>query len=43
MSLFICAVRGYDFNIGDTISEKAKANCLMAISLILEWIGSLRN
>jgi Ni,Fe-hydrogenase maturation factor len=43
MSLFICAVRGHDFNIGDAISEKAKANCLMAISLILEWIGSLRN
>lgn len=43
MSLFICAVRGHDFNIGDTISEKAKANCQQAISLILEWIGSLRN
>src|SRR6476660_3058029 len=24
MSLFICAVRGHDFNIGDAISEKAK-------------------
>jgi hydrogenase maturation protease len=43
MSLFICAVRGHDFNIGDTISEKAKANCQQAISLIHEWIGSLRN
>jgi hydrogenase maturation protease len=43
LSLFLCAVRGYDFEIGDLLSEKAKANCLKAISLTMEWIDSLRN
>jgi len=43
LSLFICAVRGYDFEIGDLLSEKAKANCTKAISLTMEWIDSLRN
>jgi hydrogenase maturation protease len=43
LSLFICAVRGYDFEMGDLLSEKAKANCTKAISLTMEWIDSLRN
>lgn len=43
LSLFICAVRGYDFELGDSISEKAKANCEQAISRTLKWIGSLSN
>ena len=43
LSLFICAVRGYDFGIGEKLSEKAKANCSKAISLTMEWINSQRN
>jgi hydrogenase maturation protease len=43
LSLFICAVRGYDFEIGEKLSEKAKANCSKAISLTMEWIDSKRN
>ncbi len=43
LSLFICAVRGYDFEMGNMLSEKAKANCNQAISQIHEWINSLEN
>jgi hydrogenase maturation protease len=42
LSLFICAVRGYDFEMGNMLSEKAKANCNQAISQIHEWVNSLK-
>lgn len=39
LPLMICAVRGYDFDIGDKLSEAAEANCIKAVKVIQDWLG----
>lgn len=41
LSLYLCAIRGEDFSIGNNLSGRATARAEEVISLISEWIRSL--
>lgn len=38
LPLMACAVRGYNFEIGDSLSEHAEANCIKAVKVIQDWL-----
>lgn len=39
--IHICAVKGYHFEIGDTLSAHAQANAANAAAMIVDWIKTL--
>lgn len=41
LSLFLCAIRGEDFSIGNSLSDRTCARAEKAVQLISEWVYSL--
>ncbi len=41
LSLFVCAVRGYDFSLQEGLTENAKKNADQAVSIIINTIHTL--